>query len=854
MSDLLLVLLRSGAVLSLALVAGSLARKAPALRLAVYRLGLLAALVVAVASPWLREAPAPLVPVRWEPAPVAVRTIKAASVPPKAAPTAALPQAPVENSLDPLALVGALWLAGSGLLLLRLAFGYGALTRLRRACRVVEIPEAAEIAREMGVAVPTVVEGPVGSPFVAGARRPTIFLPEGWRPEPDVLRAVLRHETAHIANGDLRWNPFLRLVGIALWPQPLLWLLKRPMEAAGEELCDAQALASGMPSARYAECLLSLRPGRAPALGIGAVASRSSLGRRVEAILDSGRSHKTRLSRPTSLGLRLGALALAAGAAFVFARPRPPLVAQDPFAGWVKRPYDARVRLLSSKGKPVVGAQAWVIVSGGVPARLVRPLPVSESEVVVLGKDYPADTAATLVVRAKGHGLGFVHLWPTPKPLASLTLPEPVALAGRAILLGGKAEAGVRVKATMLVRPHEPGTTEFAALSEIPDLDLGGTTAADGTFRIDDLPPSVQVAYDVDDARFARPRYADRRSWARAGRRGKDLRLRPAARFTGRVTRDGEPAANVKVAAQGTGAGDGWGEAVSDPDGDYAIERLSPGEYNVAADLQASPDETAVARAGVVAQAGATVGGLDLALIPGVLIEGRVTDDAGKPVRTEVGVYGPAHPQTSAWVQSSKTDADGRYRLRVPPGEQYVYLMDSNLRGRPQGRKVRVDSGTQTVDFRVPRIRKAAPVAPKATQAEVRGKPAGRKGPRPRSSGRLLWPRQAVLRALPPQDGRDGATRIRPERRDRAPHPLEGRRKSRRPEGRRGKPEHEGVFGRAGSSPHRIRKDRDDGRPSRRFQLRRPGTPPLRGGTCTSPTAIAKIERATSRPSTRRAP
>ncbi len=41
----------------------------------------------------------------------------------------------------------------------------------------------------------------------------------------------------------------------------------------------------------------------------------------------------------------------------------------------------------------------------------------------------------------------------------------------------------------------------------------------------------------------------------------------------------------------------------------------------------------------------------------------------------QVGIYGPAHPQTSPWVEAVTTDAKGRFSLRVPPGRQRIYVM-----------------------------------------------------------------------------------------------------------------------------------------------------------------------------------
>ena len=61
---------------------------------------------------------------------------------------------------------------------------------------------------------------------------------------------------------------------------------------------------------------------------------------------------------------------------------------------------------------------------------------------------------------------------------------------------------------------------------------------------------------------------------------------------------------------------------------------------------------------------------------------GNGSDGAGRPVEGAfVGVYGPAHPASSAEVQSTLTDAKGRYLLRVPSGDQRVYLADGRYEG-----------------------------------------------------------------------------------------------------------------------------------------------------------------------------
>jgi hypothetical protein len=63
-------------------------------------------------------------------------------------------------------------------------------------------------------------------------------------------------------------------------------------------------------------------------------------------------------------------------------------------------------------------------------------------------------------------------------------------------------------------------------------------------------------------------------------------------------------------------------------------------------------------------------------LIEGVLVEGKV-EEAGTRmpiVGISVGMYGPARPRSGAAIMSVKTDDQGRYRFRLPPGKTYLYI------------------------------------------------------------------------------------------------------------------------------------------------------------------------------------
>src|SRR4026207_1065573 len=131
--------------------------------------------------------------------------------------------------------------------------------------------------------------------------------------------------------------------------------------------------------------------------------------------------------------------------------------------------------------------------------------------------------------------------------------------------------------------------------------------------------------------------------------------LHPGIILIGRVTRgdEKEPAAGVFVAAQGIRQS-AWGDAITDPEGRFRIESLPADDaYNVWADQDGW---TVIAHAGIRGQGGATLSLPDLELIEGGFIEGVVIEAAiGKGVEpgstSDVGLYGPARPRSSAAIQ-----------------------------------------------------------------------------------------------------------------------------------------------------------------------------------------------------------
>lgn len=190
----------------------------------------------------------------------------------------------------------ALYFAGVALSVSTLLAGVWRVSRLRRAARVSVTGTrlANEMARALGRAggIEVAVSPDLAVPITFGSAHPVILLPAAtaeWSEE-ELCRAI-RHELEHIARGDWATQIVSRLALAVYWPHPLVWMLWSRLRLEAERACDDAVIRAHTAAESYAEQLVSLAQrlvgrGSVPVL---AMATRSNLGRRVEAILDAGR-------------------------------------------------------------------------------------------------------------------------------------------------------------------------------------------------------------------------------------------------------------------------------------------------------------------------------------------------------------------------------------------------------------------------------------------------------------------------------------------------------------------------------------------------------------------------------------
>jgi protocatechuate 3,4-dioxygenase beta subunit len=405
-------------------------------------------------------------------------------------------------------------------------------------------------------------------------------------------------------------------------------------------------------------------------------------------------------------------------------------------------------RVVTPDGKPVKGATvSWV----GRPDReavVLATVVTDEAGRFVFPNAAPLrgkDAYPRFMVEAVGWGLSFREA-PLDDELLEIELVPPTELRVNVLDREGKPVPDLLVRPGFFVG----GRHSVLNLPQTVAERLGRRTDPQGRITIAGLPQGHQVRLAVADERFATLSYDEQiRLDAGPVTQARPVHLLPGASIRGRIAYGptGKSAPGIRVGAQSVPESN-WGEAVTAADGSYELKQLRPGAYNVALDLQGDVARswTAPAHELVPVAAGERLEGKDFRLIPGAIIRGKVTAaDNGQPVAgLDIGVYGPAHPRSGAWVGGAKSGPDGTYAVRVPGGKQYLYIAMAALPGyvlpEQSGRDVAPQDGeTLTVDFRLARGTTARPVQGRVVGpdgrsiagAEIVGTPVGRFGPDP---------------------------------------------------------------------------------------------------------------------------
>ncbi|MDQ3812681.1 MAG: carboxypeptidase-like regulatory domain-containing protein, partial [Armatimonadota bacterium] len=265
----------------------------------------------------------------------------------------------------------------------------------------------------------------------------------------------------------------------------------------------------------------------------------------------------------------------------------------------------------------------------------------------------------------------------------------------------GQPISGARVKLVLLYAPFDAsGKGGLAQHVPAPMAEqLAVTTGADGRWTFDGVPEMGNAVVELDDPRYVR-------TWAAVpvkpdGRAIPSLVAKPGATIAGKVIfEDGRPARGVEVFAEQQSErhwsdNSSWSRAITAEDGSYRLTGLTADTFNVMV-IEPSGEWIAAAAEGVKTAAGQTSASTDLVLTRGAIVEGTVVDDTTQKPLAWVGItsHGPHYPRSSgggfgsiavqdkegrhsaisSYRPSFNTSADdqGRYRLRVAPGEVFL--------------------------------------------------------------------------------------------------------------------------------------------------------------------------------------
>ena len=307
----------------------------------------------------------------------------------------------------------------------------------------------------------------------------------------------------------------------------------------------------------------------------------------------------------------------------------------------------------------------------------------------------------SIVATHPDHAIGWRNLQPQSMADIEIQLATPGIISGKILNEAGEpiqnAEARIQhlFRGDPMSREHEGGL----GMEPMPIPTV--KTDANGEFVLRGLPQGLTTNLETQGLGYAKEVHFK----VPVGTEGLEFRLKREGRIAGRLSYadTGVSVTNAVVALQGIYPTTGWAEKRVDANGSYLLTNLAPGMYNLF--LYEGPEGwTAVARELIKVVEGETVSNVDLILVRGGFITGRVTDqDTNEPIADHhISFYDAARPESQAAVHGTETDENGVYHFRAAPGRARVYT------SAPEGYLGRwsvdryvdvVETETITVDF-----------------------------------------------------------------------------------------------------------------------------------------------------------
>ena len=278
----------------------------------------------------------------------------------------------------------------------------------------------------------------------------------------------------------------------------------------------------------------------------------------------------------------------------------------------------------------------------------------------------------SIVATHPKHAIGWRNLPPQSTADVEIQLVTPATISGKIMNEAGEPIQNAEARIQYLVSGNpmlgERGVGLGMDVMPIPPA----KTDVNGEFVLRELPQDAKTNLEIKGPGYAQELHFQ----VPVGAEGLEFRLKPEGRIEGRLTYadTGTPVKDASVALQGIHPTTGWGRARVDANGNYLLTNLASGVYNL--NLHEGPEGwTAVAKELIKVPEGQTVSKMDLNLVRGGIITGRVTNqDTNEPIANHhISFHDAARPESQAAVHGTETDETGVYRFRAAPGRALVY-------------------------------------------------------------------------------------------------------------------------------------------------------------------------------------
>ena len=280
----------------------------------------------------------------------------------------------------------------------------------------------------------------------------------------------------------------------------------------------------------------------------------------------------------------------------------------------------------------------------------------------------------SIIATHPDHAIGWQSLQPQSMSDVEIQLATPGIISGKIMNEASEpiqnAEARIQYLFSANWRPGVRGGGVGLGIDEMPSPPV--KTDMNGMFVLRGLPQDAKTNLEIKGPGYAQEMHLQ----VPVGAEGLEFRLKREGRIEGRLTYadTGAPVKDASVALQGIHPTTGWGRANVDANGNYLLKNLPVGMYNLY--LNEGPEGwTAVAKELIRVTEGQTVSKMDLTLVQGGFITGRVTNqDTNEPIADHhISFHDAARPKSQAAVHGTETDENGAYRFRAVPGRAMVY-------------------------------------------------------------------------------------------------------------------------------------------------------------------------------------